>query len=182
MPDLPYSYDIEIVSLLASNVHRYEGRPSDGPRDAAGREAHDSIDVRAGLGVVGDRYFGQAAHVTASVTIQSIEALEHVQRVLDLDYKLTPTGTRRNIMVRGMPVDELRDETFSLDSGRGEVLFHAHRPANPCAWMDVVLAPGAHRALRGRGGMRCSPESSGTLLVGLAVLRVARRLHAPALF
>lgn len=182
MPDLAFSYDIEIVSLLASAVHRYEGRPSDGPRDATGREIQDSIEVRAGMGIVGDRYFGQAAHVTAAVTIQSIEALEHVQRELELDHALHPADTRRNIIVRGMPVDELRGETFALDSGLGEVLFHAHRPANPCAWMDVVLAPGAHRALRGRGGMRCSPESSGTLLVGPAVLRVARPLFAPALF
>jgi len=82
VPDLAFSYDIEIVSLLASAVHRYEGRPSDGPRDATGREIQDSIEVRAGMGIVGDRYFGQAAHVTASVTIQSIEALEHVQREL----------------------------------------------------------------------------------------------------
>lgn len=64
MPDLPYRYDVEIVSLLASSVHRYEGRPSDGPRDATDREIQDSIEVRAGLGIVGDRYFGQAAHVT----------------------------------------------------------------------------------------------------------------------
>jgi len=180
--DLPYARDVQIVSLLASPLHRYEGRPADGPRDATTRELRDTIELRAQLGIVGDRYFGQAAHVTASVTIQSIEALEHVERALALDHVLNPADTRRNIIVRGMPIDELRDETFSLDTGSGPVLFRAHRPANPCAWMDVALAPGAHRALRGRGGMRCSPLTSGTLALGAAALRTARPLAEPALF
>ncbi|MFM9878169.1 MAG: hypothetical protein ACKVOG_10070 [Rhodoglobus sp.] len=58
MPDLPYAADVEIESLLASPLHRYEGRPSDGPRDPVGREIQGAIEVRAGLGIVGDRYFG----------------------------------------------------------------------------------------------------------------------------
>lgn len=182
MPDLPFATDVEIVALLASPQHRYEGRPSDGPRDPVASEVRHEIEVRAGLGIVGDRYFGQAAHVTASVTVQSIEALEHVERTLGLTHSLNPADTRRNIIARGMPVDALRGETFSLDSGQGEVLFTAHRPANPCAWMDVVLAPGAHQALRGRGGMRCSPLTSGTLALGSAVLRTAQPLAAAALF
>ena len=37
------------------------------------------------------------------------------------------------------------------------------RAANPCRWMDVVLAPGAHRGLRGRGGVRCRPLTDGVL-------------------
>ncbi len=55
---------------------------------------------------------------------------------------------------------------FALDSGDGPVRFRAHRAANPCSWMDVVLAPGAFRALRGRGGVRCEPLSGGVLTLG----------------
>jgi hypothetical protein len=36
--------------------------------------------------------------------------------------------------------------------------------------MDRVLAPGAHAAMRGRGGVRCMPVSSGTLHRGPATL------------
>jgi hypothetical protein len=36
--------------------------------------------------------------------------------------------------------------------------------------MDRVLAPGAHAAMRGRGGLRCRPLSSGDLHRGPAVL------------
>lgn len=180
MPDLPFAIDVEIVTLLASPLHRYEGRPADGPRDAVSREVQDAIQIRAGLGVVGDRYFGHAAHRSASVTLMAVESLEHVSATLGVG-SLDPAGTRRNIILRGAPVDELRGEDFSLDTGDGPVVFHAHRPANPCAWMDVALAPGAHKALLRRGGIRTEPLTSGVLRVGPALLRTSRVLVQPTL-
>jgi MOSC domain-containing protein YiiM len=173
---LEFEYRVRIEHLLASTIHRYEGRPSDGPRPAVGAEDFERIAVRAHLGIVGDRHFGKAAHRTASVTIMAVESVEHVARTLGLDRALDPLDTRRNILLRGVDVDRLRGADFTLDSGPGPVLFHAHRPANPCAWMDVMLAPGAHKALRGRGGLRCEPLTSGELTAGPAVLRSSHRL------
>ena len=173
---LDFVYTVSIEYLLASSQHRYEGRPSDGPIPATGVESHQRVSVRAHLGIVGDRHFGKAAHRTASVTVMAVESVEHVERVLGLERPLDPLDTRRNILLRGVDVDRLRGADFSLDSGWGPVLFHAHRPANPCAWMDVMLAPGAHKALRGRGGLRCEPLSSGELSVGTAILRSSHAL------
>jgi len=164
--------DVTIELLLSSPVHRYEGRPGDGPIAATTREVFDSIEFRAGLGVVGDRYFGQRAHRQASVTIMAAESLDAIRDELGLLALPPAENTRRNIIVRGMPIDAMRGEIFSIDSGSGPVTFVAHRPANPCAWMNVTLAPGAHKALRGRGGMRCEPLSDGRLSVGPAVLRM----------
>lgn len=169
--NLEFEYRVSIEHLLASTLHRYEGRPSDGPRPAVGPEDFERVTVRAHLGIVGDRHFGKAAHRTASVTIMAVESVEYVARALGLANALDPFDTRRNILVRGVDVDRLRGADFSLDSGLGPVLFHAHRPANPCAWMDVMLAPGAHKALRGRGGLRCEPLTSGELTTGPALLR-----------
>jgi len=80
------------------------------------------------------------------------------------------------VVLRGAEVEALRGELFSLDCGEGEVLLQGGRPANPCAWLDVVLTPGAHRGMRGRGGIRCAPLSDGVLRLGPAVLRAAVRL------
>ena len=175
MNQLPYSAEVEIVLLLASSVHRYEGRPSDGPLPAVGVETHSSIRLRAGLGIVGDRHFGQRAHAHASVTVMNADVLDRVADELGVPRTLDPAATRRNILLRGVDgavdVDSLRGATFSLDSGDGPVQFLANRPANPCAWMDAALAPGAHRALRGRGGMRCEPLTDGMLRLGPARLR-----------
>jgi len=172
MTDLPYEHRVEITHLVASPVHRLEGRPADGPRDEPGEPpSRRSVRIRAGLGIVGDRYFGQRAHRTAAVTVMAVEAVERVAEELGVDAGLDPVETRRNVLLRGAPVDALRGMRFSLDSGDGPVEFQGHRPANPCAWMDVMLAPGAFRALRGRGGVRCEPLGDGILTVGPAILR-----------
>ncbi|MFB9649223.1 MOSC domain-containing protein [Curtobacterium pusillum] len=160
--------------LLVSGRHRYEGRPADGALPAEGPELQDRIEVRAGLGIVGDRYFASRAHVHASVTLIGLESLEAVGAELGVD--VDPAATRRNVYLRGADVEALRGRPFSLESiadDSGPVLFRGYRPANPCAWMDHEVAPGAFRAMRGRGGVRCDPESDGVLALGPAVLRTA---------
>ncbi|WP_324278625.1 hypothetical protein [Blastococcus brunescens] len=55
--DLPFVYAVEIVGLLASPEHRYDGRPgSTVPEQSADRR--ERLEVRAGFGIVGDRYAG----------------------------------------------------------------------------------------------------------------------------
>jgi hypothetical protein len=164
--DLPFRTDVEVALLLVSRRHRYEGRPADGAlpvRSDDPDELRDRIELRAGLGIVGDRYFAARAHVHASVTVIGLEGLEEVGR------------SRRNVFLRGADVEALRGEPFLLQSpGSGAVLFRGYRPANPCAWMDHEVAPGTFRAMRGRGGVRCDPESDGVLTLGPAVLRTTR--------
>ncbi|MFI7519666.1 molybdenum cofactor biosysynthesis protein [Micromonospora globbae] len=146
-----------IVQLLASPVHRYVGRPADGPAPAPPGELVEEVQLRAGLGIVGDRYFGRPAHREASVTLIARESL--------------PPGAdlrqvRRNVLTAGIAVDELVGKILVLDSGAGPVRLRVNRPANPCAWMDVAIGPGAWRALRRRGGVRCAPLTDGLLRVG----------------
>ncbi|NIK62471.1 molybdenum cofactor biosysynthesis protein [Kribbella shirazensis] len=174
---------VEIVALVVSRQHAFEGRPADGPRPDPEPAARSEIEVRAGLGIVGDRYYAQTIHKNAAVTLIDAAALDEVVRVLGLPGRLDPHLARRNIALRGFPIDELaahRDaqgrridgRRFTLDSGQGPVTFQAHRPANPCAWMDEVLAPGAMKALRGHGGIRATPLTSGVLRLGPADLTV----------
>ncbi|WP_309111226.1 MOSC domain-containing protein [Saccharothrix sp.] len=156
------STPVEIVALQVSAVHAYEGRPADGPRTDPEPASRDHVVVRAGLGIVGDRYFNHPAHRNAAVTVFAVEAL---------DAGADPLLVRRNIVLRGFDVNGLvRHDVFTLDSGDGPVRFEVHRPANPCAWLDAVLGPGTMRALRGRGGMRCVPLDDGVLRRGPAVL------------
>ncbi|MBY3554989.1 molybdenum cofactor biosysynthesis protein [Modestobacter lapidis] len=171
-----YAYEVEVVGLLASPAHRYGGRP-DPAVAALPVEARAGIEVRAGLGVVGDRYFGRPAHREASVTVLAVEALEALAAELGSG-PLDPLAARRNVVLRGAQVEALRGQLFSLDCGAGEVVLAGGRPANPCAWLDVALTPGAHRGLRGRAGVRCAPRSDGGLRVGPAVLRAAVPLAA----
>lgn len=157
--------EVEIVGLHVSSVHAFEGRPSDGPRPDPEPVARDHVELRARLGIVGDRFFNHPAHHNAAVTVIAAESLD--------PWPVDPLVARRNIVVRGFDVDSLaRGTVFSLDTGDGPVRFEVHLPANPCAWMDVVIAPGAFRALRGKGGKRCVPLDDGVLRVGKAALAI----------
>lgn len=167
---LPHRYDVEVVGLLASPAHRWDGRPD--PALAGPVERADRIEVRAGLGIVGDRYFGQPAHRDAAVTVLAAEGVDALADELGSG-PLDPLAARRNVVLRGVEVEALRGELFSLDCGEGAVLLAGGRPANPCAWLDLALAPGAHRGLRGRAGVRCAPRTGGVLRLGPAVLRSA---------
>jgi len=146
-----------------------DGRPAAPPPDPAA-DARAEVQVRSGYGVVGDRYAGRPAHRDASVTVLAAEALDAVAAELG-GAPFDPHAPRRTVVLRGAEVEALRGLPFALDSGEGAVLLQGGRPAHPCAWMDLALAPGAHRALRGRGGVRCAPLTDGVLRPGPAVLR-----------
>ena len=113
--------------------------------------------IRAGLGIVGDRYFGRPAHRDASITLISRESLPEGVGL---------AAVRRNVLVAGLPVDDLVGRVLTLDTGDGPVRLRVNRRAHPCAWMDVTVAPGTWKALRGKGGVRCEPLDDGVLRVG----------------
>jgi MOSC domain-containing protein YiiM len=129
----------------------------------------EHVELVAGKGVVGDRFFGKAAHMDAAVTVFAVEALEAIATELGAD-AFDPMLTRRNVILRGAHLPPLVGGEFTLESGGEQVTLRAGRPAHPCAWMDRMLAPGAHAAMRGRGGVRCQPLSTGVLHRGPAVL------------
>jgi MOSC domain-containing protein YiiM len=172
---------VEIVALMVSPVHAFEGRPQDGPQPDPEPAGRPEVEIRAELGIVGDRYFAQKVHRNAAVTFLDAASLDELAHDLALPAVPDPLLMRRNIVVRGFPIDTLAahrapDGTrvdgrrFTVDTGTGPITFQANRPANPCAWMDVVLAPGAMKALRGHGGVRTTPLTSGTLRLGPGVL------------
>lgn len=163
-----YRYDVEILHLLVSGQHAYFGRARDGAADVPTMDA-EQVEVVAGKGIVGDRFFGKAAHMDAAVTVFSVEALEAIAADLGED-PFDPLLTRRNVILRGAQLAPLVGQEFTLESGGGQVTLRGGRPAHPCVWMDRMLAPGAHAAMRGRGGVRCQPLTSGVLHRGPAVL------------
>jgi MOSC domain-containing protein YiiM len=163
-----YRYDVEILHLLVSPAHAYFGRARDGAAAVPTSDA-DRVEVVAGKGIVGDRFFGKAAHMDAAVTLLAVEALEAMAAELGVP-PFDPLLARRNVVVRGAHLAPLLGHEFGLETGGHLVQLRAGRPAHPCVWMDRMLAPGAHAAMRGRGGVRCQPVSDGVLSRGPAVL------------
>ncbi|MFI6567628.1 molybdenum cofactor biosysynthesis protein [Streptomyces sp. NPDC050534] len=166
-PHVTHHELVQVLQLLVSPVHRYSGRPAEGPSADPVGGLVQHIRIRRHLGIVGDRYFGQPAHRDASVTIMASENLP-----TRIDPAVGLQQTRRNILLRGVDIDACIDRIVELDTGDGPIPFAVNRAARPCAWMDAVIGPGAQRALRGKGGVRCTPLSDGVLRVGRADFRV----------
>ena len=169
--------NFEIVGLVVSPLHRYEGRPADGPAPYDGIEEVDEARIRAHLGIIGDRYF-TTRFTFASVTFISEEAISELKGTLGAG-PFDPTLARRNVITRGIDVDALARTSFTIGTAEGSIDFESKTPANPCAWMNEVFAPGAHQALRGHAGIRSEPLSDGILRLGPATLSNVRDLTTP---
>jgi MOSC domain-containing protein YiiM len=160
--------DIEIVTLVVSPLHRYDGRPADGPKPYDGSETVDEVQVRAHKGLVGDRYFG-TRHTFAAVTFLATESIDRLEGELGTG-PFDPALARRNVVTRGLDVESLLHTTFTIDAGGGPIPFRALTRANPCAFMNGAFADGAHQAMRGDAGIRTEPLADGVLRVGPATL------------
>jgi MOSC domain-containing protein YiiM len=102
------------------------------------------------------------------IAVEDVEAVAQDLGVGTLDPRLA----RRNVVLQGVDLALLRHARFRLTQGDDVLDLQGGRETAPCDWMDLVLAPGARDALRGRGGLRARPLTSATLRIGPAVLDV----------
>jgi MOSC domain-containing protein YiiM len=87
---------------------------------------------------------------------------------------------RRNIVLEGVPLNQLISQPFTLEFDGHSVEFLGAAHCAPCAWMDTMLAPGAQKFLRGRGGLRARIVTSGRILRGAGLLRTPVDLDTAA--
>ena len=144
-----YRYDVDVLHLLVSPAHAYFGRACDGAADVPTANA-DRVEVVAGKGIVGDRFFGKAAHMDAAVTLFAVEALEAMAAELDAAPRPAPDPPERD--PQGPHLAPLLGQDFALESRGDVVRFKGGRPAHPCAWMDRMLAAGAMPPCAGAAG------------------------------
>src|SRR6476620_9840454 len=114
-----YRYGVEVLHLVVSPAHAYFGRARDGAAQVPTTDA-DHVELVAGKGIVGDRFFGKAAHMDAAVTVFAVEALEAIAAELDAG-PFDPLLTRRNVVLRGVELAPLLGHEFTLESG-GDVV------------------------------------------------------------
>ena len=76
-----------------------------------------------------------------------------------------PGVYRRNVIVEGQDLNEWIGREFEIQGVR----FLGTEEAKPCFWMDEAFAPGALKALVGKGGLRARILEGGTLRSGVPV-------------
>ena len=148
---------VEICQLYVSPGHNFVGHHGREP------DVHPMIEVSTiecvtGRGIRGDRYFDFRDDYKGQITFFSLDVFDELSSVLQLQ-GCSPALVRRNVMTRGVDLNELIGEQFEIQSAR----FYGVQECSPCYWMDRVIAPGAQEFLKGRGGLRAKILSDGEL-------------------
>jgi len=132
-----------------------------GPKGAPRTAVHHVAAV-AGMGLEGDRYFGQRpGRYAADRQVTLIEA-EAVEAVRGAGVPFTAADARRNLVTRGVRLNELVGRTFRVGGAvlRGVELCH------PCGHLAKLTYRGVTRDLRMRGGLRAEVLRGGPIRVG----------------
>jgi len=124
-----------------------------GPSDALAPVS--SVRAIAGNGLEGDRYFfADGAGSGEALTLIEAEVLE--------DVGLTGPQARRQVVVRGVRVNDLVGRRFRI----GEVECLGVELCEPCRHLQSLTRPGIIKDLVHRGGLRADILSGGTISVG----------------
>jgi MOSC domain-containing protein YiiM len=129
------------------------------------------ISLVAGKGIVGDRYmigkeagfYSHKPEEGRQITLFEIEALEAIKRDFGIDF--APHEHRRNVTVRGVPLNHLVGRKFWL----GSALLLATRLSFPCRHIEEITGKAVFDAMVHRSGLNCRILDGGTLRIGEAV-------------
>jgi MOSC domain-containing protein YiiM len=154
---------VEICHLYISPGHNYFGHHGRAADEYPAVEV-GAIECVAGHGIRGDRFFDYQRNYKGQVTFFATEVFNEVCDALGLQNR-APGLVRRNVLTRGIDLNELIGQEFDLQG----VQFHGVAECRPCYWMDQALAPGAEQLLKGRGGLRATIVSDGTLRSNAAI-------------
>ena len=119
-----------------------------------------------GKGLEGDRYFGAQGTYSATpgtgreITLLSNEAIEFLER--EHGVPLNPGDARRNLVTRGVALNDLVGKVFRI----GAVRLKGMRLAEPCEHLEGLTQPGVLKGLVHRGGLRAEFLDEGILRVG----------------
>jgi len=147
----------QIHHLFISKGHDFFGRHGKG-REEHEITDHESIELVAGKGIVGDRFYEYEENYKGQITFFDYAVFEAVKEKFGLP-DLDVSAFRRNVVVSGMDLKALVGRTFKI----GELEFEGTQESKPCYWMDEACAPGVDKFLRGQGGLRCRVLKGGTL-------------------
>jgi len=122
-------------------------------------QVHDRATARAHRGLEGDRY------ATGEGTFSNTGGRGHDLTLVEaeaLPPDLAPADARRNVVVRGIALDDLIGRRFRV----GSVECLGQRRCEPCAHLERLTHPGVLRALVHRGGLRADVVADGEIRVG----------------
>lgn len=148
------------------------------PSKSAPVRVVEELVVVEGAGIVGDHYFGrEQRHPGQNLTLIEAEEVEAFNA--RLGKSLAVTDPRRNVVTRGVRLNDLVGKEFSV----GEVTLRGVQLCEPCATLAGYLA-GADlqkkdfvREFTHRCGLRADVLTSGSIRIGDPVLLMGEDLR-----
>jgi hypothetical protein len=137
--------------------------------DAAGAAMRTvpAAECVAGRGIAGDRYFlgtgtfsPTAKKPSQEVTLVEIEEIERFNGHTGAD--LRPDSLRRNLVIRGIGLNDLVGRQFAI----GSVVFEGIRLCEPCSYLAGRTRPDVLEGLVHKAGLRAAIVEGGTIRVG----------------
>ena len=135
-----------------------------------------SVQAIAGSGLEGDHRYENTLGSGRQVTLMSEEYVGQIANFLSLSGEAVVANAalarllRRNLVIKGMNLEALRYQQFSI----GGAIFEAGAICHPCLRMEELLGKGGIAAMIGHGGLCLKVVQSGKISVGDAVC-----LHHP---
>jgi MOSC domain-containing protein YiiM len=135
-----------------------------------------SVQAIAGSGLAGDHRYENTLGSGRQVTLMSEEYVGQIAYFLSLSGEAVVANAalarllRRNLVIKGMNLEALRYQQFSI----GGAIFEAGAICHPCLRMEELLGKGGIAAMVGHGGLCLKVVQSGKISVGDAVC-----LHHP---
>jgi MOSC domain-containing protein YiiM len=121
----------------------------------------DYVQAVAGKGLIGDRhYYADGAEPGRALTLVEAEVVE--------DAGLPPGGTRRQVTVRGVRLNDLVGKRFRV----GDVECYGVELCEPCLHLESMTRPGIIKELVHRAGINADILTDGTISVGDPVAEI----------
>lgn len=158
-----------IHHLFTSSGHNYFGHHEKPPGEHP-IEEHESIELIAGRGVRGDRFFDHKENYKGQLTFIDMAVVQEVRDYADKP-ELPAAAFRRNVVVSGVDLNAWIGKRFRI----GGILLEGVEECRPCYWMDRACGKsGTENLMKGQGGLRCRILESGLLDSGTKEWEEAR--------
>jgi MOSC domain-containing protein YiiM len=135
------------------------------PEKASPTQEVASVEAIADCGLKGDRYSSAENRRDPGQQITLIEAEQIEKFVAETGLSLAPHEPRRNLVTRGIDLNALVGQRFTI----GECEFEGIEPCEPCAMWARNTHPEVVRIFAHRGGLNARIIKGGAISVGSAV-------------
>jgi MOSC domain-containing protein YiiM len=125
-------------------------------------EMPPEVNVVAGKGILGDRYFNDHNRKSPDYEITFIESEKVDEYNSEIHPKIEYWQPRRNILTAGVDLKSLIGKKFQIGSG----LFEGIEPCEPCEILKMRTSSIAFKWFTGKGGLRAKIIGTGTIKIG----------------